>query len=42
VASVNVGIGKARTVAIDRRPTKEFEDQIKAGRIDGKVIVAIG
>ena len=27
VASVEVGIGKARTAAIFRRPSKEFEDQ---------------
>jgi glc operon protein GlcG len=33
VASVNVGIGKARTAAIYRRPTKVFEDQIKNGRV---------
>jgi glc operon protein GlcG len=33
VASVNVGIGKARTAAIYRRPSKVFEDQIKAGRV---------
>lgn len=33
VASVNVGIGKARTAAIFRRPSKEFEDQIRTGRI---------
>lgn len=33
VASVNVGIGKARTAAIYRRPSKDFEDQIKAGRV---------
>lgn len=33
VASVEVGIGKARTAAIFRRPSKEFEDQIKGGRI---------
>jgi len=33
VASVEVGIGKARTAAIFRRPSKEFEDQIRAGRI---------
>ena len=33
VASVNVGIGKARTAAIFRRPSKDFEDQIRAGRI---------
>jgi uncharacterized protein GlcG (DUF336 family) len=33
VASVEVGIGKARTAAIFRRPSKEFEDQIRDGRI---------
>lgn len=33
VASVNVGIGKARTAAIYRRPTRVFEEQIKSGRI---------
>ena len=33
VASVNVGIGKARTAAIYRRPSKDFEDQIWAGRV---------
>ena len=33
VASVEVGIGKARTAAIFRRPSKEFEDQIRTGRI---------
>lgn len=33
VASVNVGIGKARTAAIYRRPSREFEDQIRDGRI---------
>ncbi len=33
VASVQVGIGKARTAAIYRRPSKVFEDQIKAGRV---------
>ena len=33
VASVNVGIGKARTAAIYRRPTRVFEEQIKNGRI---------
>src|ERR1044071_10107450 len=31
VASVEVGIGKARTAAIFRRPSKDFEDQIKQG-----------
>ncbi len=33
VASVNVGIGKARTAAIYRRPSREFEEQIRAGRV---------
>ncbi len=33
VASVNVGIGKASTAAIYRRPSKDFEDQIRAGRV---------
>jgi glc operon protein GlcG len=33
VGSVNVGIGKARTAAIYRRPSREFEEQIKNGRI---------
>jgi glc operon protein GlcG len=33
VASVNVGIGKARTAAIYRRPSRIFEEQIKNGRI---------
>src|SRR5271165_6869913 len=33
VASVEVGIGKARTAAIFRRPSKELEDQIKQGRV---------
>ncbi len=33
VASVNVGIGKARTAAIYRRPSRVFEEQIKNGRI---------
>ena len=33
VASVEVGIAKARTAAIFRRPSKVFEDQIKSGRI---------
>src|SRR5215510_3166204 len=32
VASVNVGIDKARTAAIYRRPSKVFEDQVKNGR----------
>jgi len=33
VASVDVAIGKARTAAIFRRPSKDFEDQIKQGRV---------
>jgi uncharacterized protein GlcG (DUF336 family) len=33
VASVEVGIGKARTAAIFRRPSKVFEDQVRNGRI---------
>ena len=33
VASVEVGIGKARTAAIFRRPSGEFEDQIRNGRV---------
>lgn len=33
VASVDVAIGKARTAAIFRRPSKVFEDQIRDGRI---------
>lgn len=33
VASVDVGIGKARTAAIFRRPSKDFEEQIRAGRV---------
>lgn len=33
VASVNVGIGKARTAAIYRRPSRVFEEQIKSGRV---------
>jgi len=32
VTSVEVAIGKARTAAIFRRPSKDFEDQIKNGR----------
>jgi glc operon protein GlcG len=38
VASVDVGIGKARTAAIFRRPTKEFEDGIAKGRTASLVI----
>ena len=33
VGSIKVGIGKARTAAHFKRPTKVFEDQIKNGRI---------
>lgn len=33
VASVEVGIGKARTAAIFRRPSRDFEEQVKNGRI---------
>jgi hypothetical protein len=33
VASVEVGIGEARTAAIFRRPSKVFEDQIREGRV---------
>lgn len=33
VASVDVGIGKARTAAVFRRPSKVFEDQIREGRV---------
>lgn len=32
VASVEVGIGKARTAAIFRRPSRDFEEQIRGGR----------
>jgi glc operon protein GlcG len=38
VASVDVGIGKARTSAIFRRPSKDFEDQIKNGRVASLVL----
>jgi glc operon protein GlcG len=33
VASVDVAIGKARTAAIFRRPSKVFEDQVREGRV---------
>jgi glc operon protein GlcG len=33
VASVEVVIGKARTAAIFRRPSKVFEDQVREGRV---------
>ncbi len=38
VASVDVGIGKARTAAIFRRPSRDFEDQIKNGRVASLVL----
>jgi len=38
VASVEVGIGKARTAAIFRRPSKDFEDQIRNGRAASLVL----
>jgi glc operon protein GlcG len=38
VASVDVGIGKARTAAIFRRPSKDFEDQITHGRTASLVL----
>lgn len=33
VASVEVAIGKARTAAVFRRPSRVFEDQIREGRV---------
>lgn len=33
IASVNVAIDKARTAAIFRRPSKDFEDQTRNGRV---------
>jgi glc operon protein GlcG len=33
IASVEVGIGKAKTAAIFRRPSKDFEDQVRNGRV---------
>ena len=33
VASVEVGLAKARTAAIFRRPSKVFEDQTRNGRV---------
>ena len=38
VASVDVGIAKARTAAIFRRPSKEFEDQVKNGRVAARAL----
>jgi glc operon protein GlcG len=33
VASVEVGIGKARTAAVFRRPSRIFEEQVRNGRL---------
>jgi len=38
VASVEVAIGKARTAAIFRRPSRIFEEQIKNGRLASLVL----
>jgi sugar lactone lactonase YvrE/uncharacterized protein GlcG (DUF336 family) len=38
VASVDVGIAKARTAAIFRRPSREFEEQIRNGRLASLVL----
>lgn len=38
VASVEVGIGKARTAAIFRRPSRVFEEQIANGRLASLVL----
>jgi glc operon protein GlcG len=38
VASVEVGIGKACTAAIFRRPSRDFEEQIKDGRLASLVL----
>lgn len=38
VASVEVGIGKARTAAIFRRPSGVFEEQIRDGRLASLVL----
>jgi sugar lactone lactonase YvrE/uncharacterized protein GlcG (DUF336 family) len=38
VASVDVAIAKARTAAIFRRPSREFEEQIKNGRLASLVL----
>ena len=38
VASVEVGLGKARTAAIFRRPSRVFEEQIKNGRLASLVL----
>src|SRR5207247_4599660 len=39
VASVDVGIAKARTAAIFWRPSRVFEDQIKNGRVAALALV---
>src|SRR5205823_13296990 len=38
VASVEVGIGKARTAAIFRRPSREFRGQVRKGRVASLVL----
>jgi len=38
VASVDVGIGKARTAAIFRRPSGVFEEQVRNGRLASLVL----
>src|ERR1041384_2065379 len=38
VAPGEVGIGKARTAAIFRRPSRDFEEQIKNGRVASLVL----
>lgn len=38
VASVEVAIGKARTAAIFRRPSRVFEEQVKNGRLASLVL----
>jgi glc operon protein GlcG len=38
VASVDVGIGKARTAAIFRRPSGVFEEQVRQGRLASLVL----
>jgi glc operon protein GlcG len=41
VASVDVGIGKARTAAIFRRPSAVFEEQIRSGRVASLVLPGV-
>ena len=38
VASVEVGIGKAKTAAIFRRPSEVFEEQVRNGRLASLVL----